>query len=420
MKERTFFILVVLSSLLIVPKIRSANDASRMATVQALVEHGTFQIDSTEFINTVDKVFIGGNFYSDKPPFPSLLASAIYFPLYQFGFHLGYEWNLAYFLITLLVIKSIWIASLLYFYKLLGLVNFTGSKILLTSFLAFGSLYFSWSSTFNNHILAGSFFLLGLYFWVEAKQLGFSRWRSDFLSGFYFLCAGISDLPVLVFFFAFLLLLIFQKPNWKAVLIFLFPALLTVVPYLVHNNMISGSIKPFQIQKQFFEYPYSMWIKNNALSGVDQNDPLFVLTNAFQLLLGSKGFLLYSPISLISIWTLLNYKDKFKNSGREIWISLVCCFLIFGYYSVYSTNLSGGSYSIRWFVPFLPILVFSCFPFFEDLTETKKRILKILLVLSIVISSVGIINPWSKKHYNENSFLANLYNVVHYYELPKK
>jgi hypothetical protein len=39
-----------------------------MATVQTLVEQGTFIIDRTEFNRTGDKVFIDGHFYSDKTP----------------------------------------------------------------------------------------------------------------------------------------------------------------------------------------------------------------------------------------------------------------------------------------------------------------------------------------------------------------
>jgi hypothetical protein len=61
----------------------SWNAASRIATVQSLVEYHTFVIDKTAFIGTGDKVFIGGHFYSDKPPMPSVLGAAVYWPLYQ-------------------------------------------------------------------------------------------------------------------------------------------------------------------------------------------------------------------------------------------------------------------------------------------------------------------------------------------------
>ena len=46
----------------------SWQEESRMATVQTLVEQGTFIIDHTEFNRTGDKVFVNGHFYSDKTP----------------------------------------------------------------------------------------------------------------------------------------------------------------------------------------------------------------------------------------------------------------------------------------------------------------------------------------------------------------
>ena len=49
-----------------------------MATVQTLVEQGTFIIDHTEFNRTGDKVFINEHFYSDKTPLLSVAAAGAY------------------------------------------------------------------------------------------------------------------------------------------------------------------------------------------------------------------------------------------------------------------------------------------------------------------------------------------------------
>ena len=44
----------------------SGNEASRFATIQAFAEQNTFAIENTNF-RTVDKLFIDGHLYSDKP-----------------------------------------------------------------------------------------------------------------------------------------------------------------------------------------------------------------------------------------------------------------------------------------------------------------------------------------------------------------
>ncbi len=419
MKERTFFILVILSALLIVPKIRSANDASRMATVQALVEHRTFNIDSTKFISTNDRVFINGNFYSDKPPFPSIIASVIYFPLYQFGFHLDYEWNFAYFIIIFFSVKLFWIISIFCFYRILKLIDFSGDKILFTSFLAFGSIYLSWSSTFNNHILAGSFLLIGFYFWIKSKTENFSNSTNIFLSGLFLLFAGISDVPTSLFFVGFLFILGYRKISVKKITCFLLPVLITFVPYLTHNYLISGSVLPFQINKHFFDYPGSVWNSGATLSGVGHNNFSSFSSNLFQMFLGSKGFLLYSPILFVSILSVIMYRKKFRDFSFEIGMFLLCSIAIVIYYGLTTNDMGGWSYSIRWFVPLLPFLVFMSFPFFEKISKSKHVFAGILLTVSIIISMVGIINPWSKSYYSENSFAANIYNVIHFYEMPR-
>ena len=53
----------------------SWQEESRMATIQTLVEQGTFVIDHTEFNRTGDKVFINEHFYSDKTPLLSVAAA---------------------------------------------------------------------------------------------------------------------------------------------------------------------------------------------------------------------------------------------------------------------------------------------------------------------------------------------------------
>jgi hypothetical protein len=61
----------------------SANDASRAAGIESLVEYGTLSIDNSTFFFTIDKAFVNGHFYSDKPPIIILLGSIVYFPLHK-------------------------------------------------------------------------------------------------------------------------------------------------------------------------------------------------------------------------------------------------------------------------------------------------------------------------------------------------
>ncbi len=73
-----FVAFMLLWALLTKVHTHSWQEESRMATVQTLVEQGTFIIDHTEFNRTGDKVFINEHFYSDKTPVLSVAAAGVY------------------------------------------------------------------------------------------------------------------------------------------------------------------------------------------------------------------------------------------------------------------------------------------------------------------------------------------------------
>lgn len=76
----TFTIVVVFTlvgSLFIHSRAYSSNDASRLATIESLVERGTWAIDASPFA-TVDRIKVGEHFYSDKPPILSLAGAGVY------------------------------------------------------------------------------------------------------------------------------------------------------------------------------------------------------------------------------------------------------------------------------------------------------------------------------------------------------
>lgn len=415
MKEKTFFLLVILSSLIVVPKVRSANDASRIATIESLIDFHTFSIDSSHFINTIDKVKINGKFYSEKPPFPSLIGAIVYFPISQIGFKLDSDTSVAYYLICLFSVKLIWLISIFCFYKILELIKFTGNKIFPTSFLAFGSLFFTWSTTFNNHIFSASFLIIAFYFWLKSRKENFSKLKSVFFSGLFFLFSGISDLPTLIFFPLFLLLLVVKSKNLKTVLTFLLPLLVTIFPYSLFNYLISGSVKPFQSQVEFFMYENSYWLDKGFLSGTNRNDFIFAAKHLLELLISEKGFLIYNPILFLSVVSSFFLRKRFSEIQDERKIILFGIGVILLFYSFFTKDIGGWSYSVRWFVCLLPFLILLSFPYFEKVTKMKKIVLVILFSLGMIISLVGVINPWSKDYYSEVPFIANLKNITHYF-----
>ena len=304
LSARKFFLALALVGVVtILPRVQGWNDASRMAMIQSLVDYHSLAIDHSTFADTGDKVFVNGHFYSDKMALPALIGAIVYLPLARLGIKLDAGWNLAYYLITLFTVKAFWLVGLIAFYRALGFTGLTDKKRLwLTLALGVGSLYFTWSATFNNHSLTASWLAIGFYFLLKAKYG--DRIRQDlFVSGLFFALAGSSEIPSIAFYAGFLLYILADRRLRAGVLFFLFPLPLAVVPVLAVNYAISGSVIPMLIIKSYYMYPGSPWARPGAeiLSGTAINQGAFLVSYGFHSLLGSRGFILYNPMLFIAI-----------------------------------------------------------------------------------------------------------------------
>jgi hypothetical protein len=375
----------------------SWNDASRVATVQSLVESGSFVIDNTLFAPvTGDKVFIHGHFYSEKPPATALLGAVVYWPLYHIGLKLDTGTNVAFYIMTLLTIKVPWLLGTLAFYYAL---RFTGlneqQRVLASVPLGFASLYFSWSSVFNNHGLAAAFLSIGLCFFLKARHEQNIR-RDLAISGFSLSLACSADIPTGVFYAGFLVYILCDRNLRPYVVYYVLPTLLTVVPELAVNYSIHDSIVPVQIVRSYFEYPGSPWIGSDELSGMRVNDPGFIASYAFLTLIGPKGFLVYNPFLFVALWGLIRVIRQRDAAYAEGLVVAVGSGIIAAYYWLTTTNYGGFSYSVRWFVPLLPLLLYFTYPYFALLHRKNTVAYRALLVCSLVLAAIGAVNPWSR------------------------
>jgi hypothetical protein len=413
--SRKIFVFVFIASLLITPKVRSWNDASRMATIQSLVEKQTFVIDDSVFVDTSDKVYINEHFYSDKPAMPSIIGAIIYLPLYHFGIKLDHGWNFAYYLITLFTVKILWLMGLLAFYSALEFSKINDrNRLWLTFALGIASLHLTWSSTFNNHSLAASLLIIGFYFLLKSSR-SVSIKRNLFFAGFFISLAGTVDVPTAAFYFGFLLYILINSNLRGKSLFYLLPLMLTVLPALSVNYYISGSLIPVQIKSVYFDFPGSPWISSNVLSGIQVNQGVFLLVYSVSSLLGPRGFLLYNPLLLVALPCLIREIRKGQPFRREALVIGCVSLIIVFYYLLFTNDYGGRSYSIRWFVPLLPLLFFFIHPFFENFNLKRRRIFMSLFSISTVIACIGMINPWSNNSLSQIPLLSNIKALIIYF-----
>ena len=384
------------------------NVTSRLATAQSLVERGTLCIDGSD-LETIDKVKIGGHFYSDKPPLMSLLLAAEYLPLWAAGLRLGNQMNLAYFLLTFITMGTSYLLCVACFCDSLRLTGTERQhRAIATGGLALGTIYLAWSTTLSNNGLSASWLFIGFYLLLRSWTSGQQKLLL-FLSGLCVSFAAMVDYPVALFFVAFAVYAVVHRALRKNSVYFLLPLLLTLLPTLIINYHVSGSLRPLEITPELYRYPGSYWLSSQEkLSGIRRNSMAFALRYGASCLLGPQGFLLYNPLVLVAIGAIVH---RIRHRG-PFWVEAAMVggvsALLVSYYTFSTSNYGGMNYSIRWFVPTIPVLCFFAYADFDDLSGKKRALYKGLLVAGVVIAFVGALNPWSDISTGKPAFLANL------------
>jgi hypothetical protein len=231
--------------------------------------------------------------------------------------------------------------------------------------------------------------------------------------------AGACDIPTSVFYVLFFVCVALQPNLRKLSFFYLLPTLLTIAPTLAVNYSIHHSIMPVHIYRSYFEYPGSPWLGSSELSGMEANDIGFLVPYAVKTLVGPKGFLLYNPFLIVALWGLAREIRRNGRFYREAACVGAGSGIILLYFWLTTNNYGGWSYSIRWFVPLIPLVLFFCYPFFQHFDRRRAAYFQVLLGVSLTIALVGAINPWSPIVYSDISFVANIKQFLEHMRHPK-
>jgi len=390
----TFLLILILLSTT-KTHVGSWNDQSRMALIESLVEQKSFIIDDSVYFRTGDKMFVNGHFYSDKPPMLQVIGAGIYYFLRMQGIELGGRFDRAYYWLTLLTIGAGWLVCTITFYLSLHLTNIKEKYgFLLTIALALGTLFYPWSLVFNAHSIAASLLFIGFYFLLKARQL--ENKKLHLLgAGFLISLAGTIDYAVTVYYIGFLIYLLTEKKSRRQAIYFILPLLITAVPALKLNHMITNDFIPITLHKEFWLYPGSPWGDGEALCGMKFNKGVFLIRYAFHALIGHSGLFSYNPVLLLAFFCLCKEAVRKNAFYKEARVVVVASVLLLMYYLLMTSDYSGLSYSIRWFVVLIPIVFFFMYNFFSQTNLKKEILFSVLLIISAGNSILGALNPWS-------------------------
>jgi hypothetical protein len=354
------------------------NDGSRLATVESLVDHGTWAIDNSIFVNvprdkqrkpydpatsqlneggTLDFLLIGGKRYSDKSPVPALLMAGEYTVLKNLTGNTArndpdhFCWWL-----TLLSSGLAYVVAVSSVYRLGKPLQLTvGWRLLLTASFAFTTVAPTYAQHVNNHILL---LAVAAALMVEVAWIGVGQtppWRAaaiGFLAGFgYTIDLGAGPV-ILASTAGWLIWRMRRRPSYVVI------AGCAALPWLMlHHGLnwsIGGTFAPANSVPAYLDWPGSPFTAK-TMTGSWQHDSFTrFVCYALDLLIGKRGFLghnlgvLLAVVAAPALW-----RSCRPGSRPEFVYAFACSVGAWLLYSATSTNSSGLCCSIRWFVPLL-------------------------------------------------------------------
>jgi hypothetical protein len=333
--------------------LENANTGSRYATIEALVDHGTYWIDDTRYVGTIDKYKVGEHYISSKPPMLSTLAAGVYWTYRSITDKSIRKWEGDVVrLVSLATGGLCHVIFLIFFYRLCVLLLKREVAILIAMAGAcFAYLGVAYATAINNHSPAAALGVCGLYFACAIRHGSEQKLWHWPVTGFVLGLLPTIDLSSLAISAVIGLYLLVH--DWKKTLIWVVPAALP--PLLVHfalSYQISGSFRPFYLNSEIKQFKGFHFRNPGDIDGLREPKHIY----AFNVLLGHHGLFSMTPLYLFGLWELVRSLWR-RQWLRESLLSLAALCAFLGFYIFRSRNYGGWCVGMRWLVPVMPLLL---------------------------------------------------------------
>jgi hypothetical protein len=279
----------------------SWNDASRFATVDALVADHSFAIDGSAYTAaTGDKIRVRGKTFSDKPPLLPALGAAVGLALGTVGISLRRTPETAIYLITLLTVGAAFTIGCWYafaFQRRLGFDERRSAAVAAATGL--GTLALPYATVFTNHVPAGAAGLAGTYYLMFER----TRARGAILAGLCLSLAYASDPGAVVFVVLAAVMLAGSPP--RTIALFIAACVPVVALQVGYNFVVTGSPLP-----PIFNH--AVWSDPSLPEYIAPATPIvtrFALPSylgfAVEQLIGSKGLFVFTPLAAVGVFGLV-------------------------------------------------------------------------------------------------------------------
>jgi len=403
-----------------------ANDGSRMALIESLLNRGEVWIENSVYFNRFDTVYVDGHFYSDKPPLLSLYSAALLFPFRFLISQVTRENSpLPYFFIVVtssgFAFLGLWVL-MIKAHRALGISADRGHWAAYG--MLFGSAVLPYAFTYNPHIL-GAFFM----FCVLVLLLKY-REHAGSIPIFAGALTGLSWLvhPFAATFVAFSSGLYFLRKRWTDAARYGITLAVIVLMGLGMHQWLYGTAKPFYFEPGAYLYgktsmtKESPWIRNPVIPGLTEekiierfrelNLPDSKLEESVKVFREHKArvrnpflflyhkmigydFLIINPLVFFCLLRIIQsvFTKGFSYRGELLWVLGVVVFLYGG--TLLLRTEPGSSFGNLYLIACLPSIFLGAS---LGLSPREMPLFKKLFWVSFCLMLPGVLSPWEIPH----------------------
>ncbi len=371
------------------------HDRARLATVEAIVDYGTWRIEASRY-DTIDKISHRGHLYASKPPMMPALMSVAYAAIKQATGRtfLNGEWIV----IKLLSILCLGVPYLLFVLGWANLLHtltndrWTYRYCLIAG--AFGNYVAGYAVIINNHTLASVALFGAVYNAVLLAHKKGHPHNRLLAAGFFAGLAPTFEFPAAAA-AALLFLALAHQSGLRKTLTWAAPA--ACIPLAAHFilNAIAtdGSLLPFYMIGDY-KYPGSYWLNPQSFDTLNEPKSFYF----FNILIGHHGIFSLTPIWLLSAITLARgLRDPKATFATFAWVLAGTLAITLPWFVFKTANYGGGAQGFRWLFWLTPLLLVLLVPAVERLRSGLAWALaSAALAFSVFTALFVAQSPWGQ------------------------
>lgn len=380
----------------------SAHEYSRLGTIESLVERGTYQLDESIFITTIDKIYRDGHYYSHQTPLLPTLEAPVYWVLRLPGMRFNNSGRLVMTYLMAWLTNGLALAlTVVVFSRLLSLAGIPPPWRDLHAVLwAFGTWLLPYGLVTNGHGISGLLLAVVVYLLLRIEWHGVTGQRLLTLGGALGAVAAIELLPLVSFVPLTLTYLATRgdmtMTQWRT-----FAACL-VAPLVIQaliNLQITGDVIPAGFHHELFLYPGSAFDASSLTGTLKFDSASAFFTYAWTALVAGRGYFTFAPLLLLAMIAGVVEWRWWWARARGVYVVLfVGTFLSLGAALVTSNQYGGESVGFRFATYLAPAMLTLLLPWMSQ-SATRRLAPRAVLVagLASVIAMLlfAAPKPWS-------------------------